>query len=719
MLKDFFEVPEIAMIFATKEKDKESVDTNEGSRLRVGKHSRKREHNTKRNVRSKVREHQNSVAMFSARKSKVDNDQRIASLHEKIDYFDFDNETEMIIKKKHSVFNCDGKQSSVENDKPECDIDIKEGNAMEQVNYDLNNGVDANCPSDSAYETNYDDYTGSLERLMIRDDLLTYGDSHFSSDSREHKFGKLLVKGESPYERCRSTAICGRNCEICRGRNNKILPAKHKQHKKHAKDAVHVAHGGGKIDVYHQKDFKVNEKKGNKNYGMFSSKIQAVNVDSNKRPNGNIDSTVNPLGEYRKPSPQIDSQFQQQLEEASNSSSQVSATSLENADSSLRDEENYKIIPYSEDSHIEHHGVLLHPNGLAGSTGSGDYIDQHMLSNMKHVEDYQYLDAFSRGPHLVMLYDFKAEHGDDISVWKGEIVLLLDNRDMDWVWVATENHEEGYVPRSLTAPYSYCEECRQEELRQRQILEKDEVASNNSSPRSMSTNSRSSLASMRSITKYSRDNSLSIDRLESSVANIHMEDSPDKLFSELDLSLDPENPEMNNDALAYADLSQQTTDIFDSRTNPNFIDTQNRAQKQTNAWENSRTSFRKSPGDSFQAKNVYNKSPSWTNTNSRQSSVRSTSSNRSTSDATSFSHIDTLGYARGKEKLAKEGIKLVALSSYQTNEQGKLNVTAGDVVYVHLRDQKVPNWLWVYSPRSDEFGFIPESVVDQLKSSVV
>ena len=463
MLKDFFEAPEIALIFATKEKDKESVDTNEGSRLRVGKHSRKHEHNTKRNVRSKVREHHNSVAMFSARKSRIDNDRRIASLHEKIDYFDFDHETETIIKKRHSVFNCDGKQSSVESDKPECDIDIKDVNAMEQVNYDLNNGGDGNCPSDSAYETNYDDYTGSLERLMIRDDPLPYGDSHFSSDSRDHKFGKLLVKGESPYERCRSTAICGRNCEICRGKNNKILPARHKQPRRHAKDAVHMAHGSSKIEMYHQKDFKAGEKKSNKKYGMFSSKSQAVNVVGNKKTNGYFpesvskDRYIDPLGEYRKPSPQTDSQFQQQLEEASNSSSQVSATSLENADNSLRDEEHYKILPYTKEPHIAHHGVSLYANGSAGPAGNGEYIDQHMLSNIKHDEEYELLDTFSRGPHLVMLYDFKAEHEDDISVWKGEVVLLLDNRDMDWVWIATENNEEGYVPRSLTAPYTYCE----------------------------------------------------------------------------------------------------------------------------------------------------------------------------------------------------------------------------------------------------------------------
>ena len=48
-----------------------------------------------------------------------------------------------------------------------------------------------------------------------------------------------------------------------------------------------------------------------------------------------------------------------------------------------------------------------------------------------------------------------------------------------------------------------------------------------------------------------------------------------------------------------------------------------------------------------------------------------------------------------------------------------MTVVAGDHVYVDLKDQKVPDWLWAYSPKSKKYGFIPESVIDELKSSSV
>lgn len=72
-----------------------------------------------------------------------------------------------------------------------------------------------------------------------------------------------------------------------------------------------------------------------------------------------------------------------------------------------------------------------------------------------------------------------------------------------------------------------------------------------------------------------------------------------------------------------------------------------------------------------------------------------------------------------EDAVRQKSLRLVALSSFQTSETGKLSVTAGDVLYVDLKEQKVPNWLWAYSQGMKKFGFIPESVVDQLKSSIV
>ena len=64
-------------------------------------------------------------------------------------------------------------------------------------------------------------------------------------------------------------------------------------------------------------------------------------------------------------------------------------------------------------------------------------------------------------------------------------------------------------------------------------------------------------------------------------------------------------------------------------------------------------------------------------------------------------------------------IRLIALSSFEAKEKGQLSVTAGDVIYVDIKIRNIPQWLWAYSPKSKSFGFIPENIVDQLKSSSV
>ena len=463
MLKDFFESPEIAAIFATKQKDKKSVDINEGSRLRVGKHSRKREHSTKRPVRSKVRGHQhNNADMFSARKSRVDNAEKIANLHERIDYFDYDDETGTIIKKKHSVFDCGSKQSSLEYDKTECDVDIKRDDFMKQVTSDFNTGGDGYYQSDSAYDTNHDDYTDSLERIMIKDDTAASGCSAIDNVSNEGNFGKPLEKRESPYRRCRSSAICGRNCEICRGKNNNILPTKYKQSKKQTVDSVNDAQRTVKTEASHQKDSNLNDRTNKKNYGMFSSKVREKNVNFHEKGSMYsseceitqtlVDTGENLQDDHAFEVAKVDVELQEQLKGSRTSSSAISAASIDNFE---HEEEYYTEMPYSVEHHLANNGIRGFTRELVGSADSGECADEHMLPDPGH-EDEVY-EAFIRGPHLIMLYDFKAEHEDDISVWKGEVVLLLDNRDRDWVWIATDTNNEGYVPRSLTAPYCYCE----------------------------------------------------------------------------------------------------------------------------------------------------------------------------------------------------------------------------------------------------------------------
>lgn len=466
MLKDFFESPEIAAIFATKDTDKESVHTNEGSRLRVSKHTRRRDQNTKRAVRSRSRGHQQSGSeMFSTRRAKASNEERTVALHGENDYYDYDDETGTIVKKKHSVFSgynviVGNKHGCKEDDKPKMDVDTRGTSCVKQVVRSISHGGEGYCPSDSAYDTNHDDFTDSLERLIINDDVVA--GEELSFDGSKHAAAKSASHRESPYRRCRSSAICGRNCEICRGRNNNVPQGKQRQMKKGTKEVIRTA----KVK---EKSFA--DSKFVTNYGMFSSKNRRESTDL-QQANGQ-DSYTESRDMRNAKSVHHDQSLQGQPMRLTNvngspllehidvgwesiSSSPTSAASMENFDVNAENDGYFGIEspPVLEDREIS---SIMHLDYAHDFETTVDYVDEYPFPNMGHAEQMYGYDAFSRGPHLLMLYDFKAEHGDDISVPKGNVVLLLDNRDRDWVWVMTSTGDEGYVPRSLTTPYNDCE----------------------------------------------------------------------------------------------------------------------------------------------------------------------------------------------------------------------------------------------------------------------
>lgn len=50
---------------------------------------------------------------------------------------------------------------------------------------------------------------------------------------------------------------------------------------------------------------------------------------------------------------------------------------------------------------------------------------------------------------LVVIHDFEAMEEDEVMVFKGERVQVLNADDCQWLWIATlQSHREGFVPRS-------------------------------------------------------------------------------------------------------------------------------------------------------------------------------------------------------------------------------------------------------------------------------
>ncbi|XP_078363110.1 SH3 domain-containing protein Dlish-like [Oculina patagonica] len=78
--------------------------------------------------------------------------------------------------------------------------------------------------------------------------------------------------------------------------------------------------------------------------------------------------------------------------------------------------------------------------------------DSHNSKSMTYFPKRAY------GPQLAVLYDYTAHDENDLSVCRGEFVMLLNDQDEDWIWVSTEDGEEGFVPRSFVVSH-VCEAC--------------------------------------------------------------------------------------------------------------------------------------------------------------------------------------------------------------------------------------------------------------------
>ena len=93
----------------------------------------------------------------------------------------------------------------------------------------------------------------------------------------------------------------------------------------------------------------------------------------------------------------------------------------------------------SEDGVVERTTVIAYNEPLAK--------DGHSSKTMTYFPKRAY------GPQLIVLYDYTAHDENDLSVCRGEFVMLLNDQDEDWIWVSTEDGEEGFVPRSFVVSH--------------------------------------------------------------------------------------------------------------------------------------------------------------------------------------------------------------------------------------------------------------------------
>lgn len=91
--------------------------------------------------------------------------------------------------------------------------------------------------------------------------------------------------------------------------------------------------------------------------------------------------------------------------------------------------------------------------------GSDEYEQdtrKHQHKRTKHTTRTTYFPKRPYGPTMTVLYNYKAKFENDVRVMRGESVMLLNDQDPEWLWVATEDGEEGFIPRNFVISHT-CE----------------------------------------------------------------------------------------------------------------------------------------------------------------------------------------------------------------------------------------------------------------------
>lgn len=104
-------------------------------------------------------------------------------------------------------------------------------------------------------------------------------------------------------------------------------------------------------------------------------------------------------------------------------------------------------------------------SGYEESFEGSDDVEQELHKHHKHhkhrarntiTTPTTYFPKRPYGPKMTVLYNYKAKFENDVRVMRGETVMLLNDQDPEWLWIATEDGEEGFIPRNFVISHT-CE----------------------------------------------------------------------------------------------------------------------------------------------------------------------------------------------------------------------------------------------------------------------
>lgn len=288
---------------------------------------------------------------------------------------------------------------------------------------------------------------------------------------------------------------------------------------------------------------------------------------------------------------------------------------------------------------------------------------------------------------MIVLHDFTPCVDDELEVKRGQMVsvLYIDN---DWVYVIAEDNSEGFIPHSYCTPLT---------------SQLADLVKHKKLPRTTANGTSAG----------DSDQGRDMDNYSAAASDIHpfFKDPLGRYVVLYTFIARDENDVTVERGEFVTVLNKEDPDwfwIIRSNSEEGFVPASFLCSieiaigKVPNATNNA---IANGNGPTNQQANYPSGTTMIGQTNGHIEESTTTYSNSANSGKTSqgqpfYSSTDSSGL---------HGSKMVVLYDYEAQAADELDVVRGEIIVADLRHQESDEWLWVYSPKKDKCGFIPQS----------
>ncbi|OQR67221.1 SH3 domain-containing protein 19-like [Tropilaelaps mercedesae] len=338
----------------------------------------------------------------------------------------------------------------------------------------------------------------------------------------------------------------------------------------------------------------------------------------------------------------------------------------------------------------------------------------------------------SAGRFLV-LYSFIARDENDISVERGELVTVLNREDADWFWVQRYNGHEGFVPSAFIFPADVINShaqspetsseaqssapapatLRQEATSQKPLLTKqdDDVLLDNIDFKDMTSEGGGLVggATCAAQKEYRYDT-------KSGTVSLHTyHNTMDRACTTgRNASGGEQLPSNNlNRSNNNATASQRADGGVEGTTNSGSLKTS--GYRDNGGGSNTNSSNNRKSVISHTTQDRGNSSAGRKMQDHNVSCISQAKDDSDTGRNGSSKQLDSAGkeneQKNGGEPYRAKATELVVLYDHDTVAEYELPIKRKELVYADLNCQNAEGWYWVYSPRLNEYGYVPRGFV--------